>query len=1028
MAQGEVKRSISELGEYTILARLGEGGMGAVYKARHKSTENIVALKVLFPHLTRKNEQYLDRFRREAEVASKLNHPNIVKSLDYGEDKGYHYLAMEYIEGESVAEVIKKNGRIDEKKAIEIVKQIASALVEIAKANIVHRDIKPANILISRNGNAKLADLGMVKLTDSSMTLTATNMAVGTPFYMSPEQVKGEKNIDIRSDIYSLGATLYHMLTGHVPFGGATIAEVMYKQLEGKLPHPKEEIPELSEGICEIVERMMAKIPQDRYKAVENLIGDLNAVGQGKEPTSAQLPRVQSVIRSRIRTRGMTRREQPARQKSNNVLLPLGIAGGVLLLVVAIAILGQSPKNPKTDKDSVNKNNTNDVILKTDYENEATKVFNSAMENIKNKAWVQAQGELNSLNILYRHTSFVKAKANEIEKESRRCEVMISAESDAKAKFDLAKNEFKREQYPSAKRLCVDLMESESLKETLCVNQNIGEIKKLREDAEKKIAEKTVSEEDNQVKEIIDRAEEFARQKEWKEAMETYKSLAPKFVNSTYYKNNESDITQRLSFFAHMRLAENQAATNFRDANEELEKKNYDNAMKIYHSLLGDTPLKETKFVIDKREDIEKGLLACKAGKEPRYDAEEEAKRIGESLTLFLKQKSWEKARDALIMLKDKFNQTAFYKQLNEKSIINGIEHYKHLIELEKKANKLFEDAKVHFKNNEPQKARYILEQLRTFSLLKTKFYEVHGKDFSIMLEECDRLLKTSNAMDPKNWVMASGKLDPKDNQLTFGPRFTAYYNDNEFSKGGLADYEIVMTGTLTSTKLLVGILYKKEDPKFSYNCINLKLDSTGQFSITLRVDKNFEPYLLAGAQVDQKNHNFTSDKCGSLLINSDGAITLTEIKFNKLSADWRLAKLYDGTNDKDWKPGIGTTITQKGNKLIPASKSIYWSIYHEWPKDFPTTNYKIKISGWLEAGGSFAAFLPKGSGMKRCDFTPTTTDSYFDIILTVSDSAITADEKTKISISDLNYQKLFLLSASVQFKIKFEKITLVTE
>jgi predicted Ser/Thr protein kinase len=277
------------IGGFEILARLGRGGMGAVYKARQISMDRIVALKVLPPALAR-DESFVERFLREARVVAKLNHPNIVQGIDVGTADKYHYFAMEYVEGETVQELIAREGAMAERRALDIVLQIAHALHHAHRHGMVHRDIKPDNIMLTTAGVAKLCDLGLAKSMAGDSTLTQTGMAVGTPHYLSPEQARGDHDVDIRSDIYSLGATLYHLVLGRTPFSGSSAAVVMTKHLSEEPKDPREVRPELSAGLAALVLRMMAKDREDRQQSPEALINDIGLVIAGKLPAGARAP------------------------------------------------------------------------------------------------------------------------------------------------------------------------------------------------------------------------------------------------------------------------------------------------------------------------------------------------------------------------------------------------------------------------------------------------------------------------------------------------------------------------------------------------------------------------------------------------------------------------------------------------------------------------------------------------------------------------------------------------------------------
>ncbi len=293
-SQGKPSQKKQAIAGYELIKRLGEGGMGATYLARQTSMDRLVALKVLRKNLA-KNTDFVDRFVREARLAGKLNHVNIVQSQDVGESGGFHYLVMEYVEGRSAYSLMPKGG-MDEELALHICMQVARALDFGHRNGIVHRDIKPDNIIVTEDRIAKLCDFGLARDTAQETRLTQTGMMMGTPHYVSPEQARGEKDVDIRSDIYSLGATLYHLVTGETPFRGSSPAVVMTKHLTSQMPWPQDVNPLVSDGCCRLIARMMAKDPNDRYLTPEELLRDMELVIDGKPPGSAVLDPMLSSI------------------------------------------------------------------------------------------------------------------------------------------------------------------------------------------------------------------------------------------------------------------------------------------------------------------------------------------------------------------------------------------------------------------------------------------------------------------------------------------------------------------------------------------------------------------------------------------------------------------------------------------------------------------------------------------------------------------------------------------------------------
>jgi serine/threonine-protein kinase len=265
------------IGDFVLIRKLGEGAMGAVFKARQLSVERPVALKVLFPHVAR-NHKLVERLHREARAMGLLDHPNIIQAYAVGEDQGTHYVAMEYVRGFNLQKWLAKIGRFEVSDAVTITLASARALAYAHKQEMVHRDVKPDNILITRSGAIKVADFGMVKAFDDDMALTQTGHAVGTPWYMPLEQAKNAKDTDGRCDIYALGCTLYCLLTGGPPFAGTTILEVIRAKEQGTFPPARSVNPDVPERLDLIIAKMTAKLPRYRYQACDELIRDLESL------------------------------------------------------------------------------------------------------------------------------------------------------------------------------------------------------------------------------------------------------------------------------------------------------------------------------------------------------------------------------------------------------------------------------------------------------------------------------------------------------------------------------------------------------------------------------------------------------------------------------------------------------------------------------------------------------------------------------------------------------------------------------
>ncbi|MBW3671519.1 MAG: protein kinase [Acidobacteria bacterium] len=259
-----------KIGHYTIVSKLGRGGMGVVYKAHEESLNRYVAIKLLGEHLI-EDEQFLARFIREAQSAAGLSHPNIVQIYSIGEDQGRHYFVMEYVSGRPLDNIIRERGRLDSTQAAQIILQAAQGLAAAHDNGIIHRDIKPANLILDGRGIVKIADFGLALPAQIQSRLTATGMLMGTPGYMAPEQCRGEQ-ADHRTDFYALGVTLYEMLTGNVPFKAESPLILLKQILEEPAPDVASINPDVDRGIVAVLDRMIAKEREDRYQNAHELI------------------------------------------------------------------------------------------------------------------------------------------------------------------------------------------------------------------------------------------------------------------------------------------------------------------------------------------------------------------------------------------------------------------------------------------------------------------------------------------------------------------------------------------------------------------------------------------------------------------------------------------------------------------------------------------------------------------------------------------------------------------------------------
>ncbi|MBT4530835.1 MAG: serine/threonine protein kinase [Phycisphaerae bacterium] len=343
----DTRKSTQRIQGYRIIRKLGAGAMATVFLAQQESLDRPVAIKVL-PKKFSENEDFLERFYKEGRAAAKLNDSNIVQAYDVGQSGEYHYFVMEYVDGDTVYEQIIEKKKLSQEEAHPIIRQVALALKHAHAVGFIHRDIKPKNIMIAENGDVKLAGLGLARaLNDREAAEAEAGRAYGTPYYISPEQIRGKKNITPAADIYGLGATLYHMVTGKVPFPGKNPSDVMHKHLKQELVPPDHINPSLSAGFSQIVEMMMAKDVSQRYQNAADLIEDLDAVARGESPQFAQptldFAKLAEVAKASSSNEPVA---QSMRQKSamESLLIPLLISSAVinltlLAIVLALALL-----------------------------------------------------------------------------------------------------------------------------------------------------------------------------------------------------------------------------------------------------------------------------------------------------------------------------------------------------------------------------------------------------------------------------------------------------------------------------------------------------------------------------------------------------------------------------------------------------------------------------------------------------------------------------------------------------------------
>ncbi len=318
-----------KLGDFLIKAEIGRGGMGTIYFAEDTMLSREVALKVIHPSLA-DNQQLMERFKIEAMTQARLNHPNIVTIFSFSRIDGQYVIAMEYVEGRSLKEVLQEHAHLHPAEAVAIIAQVAEGLRYAHAHNVIHRDIKPANILIAPDGKVKLSDFGIAKIL-GAQGLTKTGTLVGTPWYTSPEQIIG-KNIDFRTDLYSLGVTFYEVLTGRVPFDSETNSEFQIQKAHLETPPPRPSIynPEIGSQLEKFILTALQKRPEKRFQNARDMIEALQAIGGRMTKAGMTAPAPVTGPAPRI--------APPGRMQSRSRLSPLLVTAFLLALVAGLAL------------------------------------------------------------------------------------------------------------------------------------------------------------------------------------------------------------------------------------------------------------------------------------------------------------------------------------------------------------------------------------------------------------------------------------------------------------------------------------------------------------------------------------------------------------------------------------------------------------------------------------------------------------------------------------------------------------------
>ena len=319
----EISRGDLFAGRYEIIETLGQGGMGKVFKAYDRKISDVLAVKLIRPEIS-VNDKAIERFKNELKIARKITHRNICRMHDLGEEGYFHFITMEYVAGEDLKRFIRRAGTLSSGKAVNIAKQVCEGLAEAHRLGVIHRDLKPQNIMIDQDGNAKIMDFGIARFVDTDR-MTGSGVMIGTPEYMSPEQVE-LKDVDKRADIYALGIVLYEMVTGRVPFEGETPLSIAMKHKTEKAKNVRELNPQVSAGLAGIISKCMEKDPGNRYQSAEELLEALNKAEQELATGERIVPKKEPISTKEITVTFQVKK------------LVVPAAAVILLVIIALAV------------------------------------------------------------------------------------------------------------------------------------------------------------------------------------------------------------------------------------------------------------------------------------------------------------------------------------------------------------------------------------------------------------------------------------------------------------------------------------------------------------------------------------------------------------------------------------------------------------------------------------------------------------------------------------------------------------------
>jgi len=695
---------VSPIPGYSLLSKIGQGGMGTVYKATQGSVNRTVAIKIMSPQATH-DPTFVARFLKEAQAAGTLNHKNLIAAIDAGAAGGYYYFVMEYVVGKSCREFINDKGPFDETAALRIALQMAEVLGHIHQHKMVHRDIKPENILLTADLTVKLCDLGLAKSTATNdQSLTQEGLTVGTPYFMSPEQIRGEKDLDIRADLYSLGATLFFLVSQRHPFEGKSAAETMSMHLKQAVPDVRKFVPKISEDFSHVLHKLLAKNRAERYQTPEDLAEDLRTFQDGSAPRlarahAARAPKANSTARIPIQRRP--------------VWIPYAVAGGVVAVGLAAWLMRPGPEPVKTAKAApapavqIVKVFEPKGPEKTDDParlDQATRLLSKAEQAFGAERWGEARDTFQLLQKNYDALDFTRSRSSSINKMIGECDARIQRQADARtrqvqdARRDLQDGHWKEAtakftalgetEFAADLARCRNEMEAEAVLgqlKTAHETSNWTEIRLRVEELDTKYPEtQTASRQKTSTQALLAKAKAeqdtggmisgaFASyvRGDWQESQRLLAEIEKRRETEAYRANSARlrDLTQQLTV-GMAKQTEDQAKQEWAAALQGYENclaaKKYDEsveALKLFQRAQAHTKFCETK-------KVEIDVKIAEAGRRKKSEREDDARKLWATAQKETKAQNFDVAMDAVNRLLGDLSDTSSARQ-NEKALRN---------------------------------------------------------------------------------------------------------------------------------------------------------------------------------------------------------------------------------------------------------------------------------------------------------------------------------------------------------------------